>query len=118
MEKILVINNDLDTMSLLKNWLERKKYKVKYTENKKDVPRIMRDFNPGIVLLDVLQGAVAEALRSDEQTRDIPILLMTGYTKSRENTSIAADDVIEKPFNLDLLEKKIENLITNSIPRV
>ncbi len=112
MDKILVINNDIDTMSLLKTWIERKSYEVKYTENKDDVQYIMRDFNPHVVLVDVLQGAVAEELKSDTQTRDIPIILMTGYTKSRRNTLLAADDVIEKPFNLDLLEKKIENLIT------
>ncbi len=112
MDKILVINNDIDTMSLLKTWLERKSYEVKYTENKDDVQYIMRDFNPHVVLLDVLQGAVAEELKSNTQTRDIPIILMTGYTKSQRNILLAADDVIEKPFNLDLLEKKIENLIT------
>ncbi|MBA2561646.1 MAG: response regulator [Chitinophagaceae bacterium] len=112
MEKILVVNNDIDTMGLLKTWLERKKYKVIFTENKDDVRHIMRDFNPRVVLIDVLQGAVAEELKSDEQTRNVPILLMTGYTKNMQNTLSAADDVIEKPFNLDLLEKKIENLIT------
>lgn len=112
MEKILVINNDKDTMALLKTWLERKKYQVKYTENKEEVPHLVKDFNPGVVLVDVLQGAVAEKLKSDQQTRNIPILLMTGYTKSWQNTSLPADDIIEKPFNLDLLEKKIENLIS------
>ena len=70
-------------MSLLKTWLERKKYEVKYTENKDDVRHIMRDFNPGVVIVDVLQGAVAEELQSDQQTRNVPILLMTGYTKSK-----------------------------------
>lgn len=112
MEKILVINNDKDTMALLKTWLERKKYQVKYTESKEEVPHLMKDFNPRVVLVDVLQGAVAEELKSDQQTRNIPILLMTGYTKSRQNTTLPADDIIEKPFNLDLLEKKIENLIS------
>src|SRR5688572_7465893 len=105
MEKILVINNDIDTMTLLKNWLERKKYKVKYTESKEEVPRLIRDFNPNIVLVDVLQGEIAEELKSDQHTRNIPVLLMTGYTKNREGVTIAADDVIEKPFNLNLLEK-------------
>ena len=29
MEKILVVNNDIDTMTLIKKWLEKKSYKVK-----------------------------------------------------------------------------------------
>ena len=95
MEKILVINNDKDTMALLKTWIERKKYQVKYTESKEEVPHLVKDFNPRVVLVDVLHGAVAEELKSDQQTRKIPILLMTGYTKSWQNTLLPADDIIE-----------------------
>ena len=47
MKKILVVNNDFDTMSLLKSWLEKKTYKVKYTGNQKEVPKIIKEFRPG-----------------------------------------------------------------------
>ncbi len=42
MEKILVINNDKDTMVLLKTWLERKKYEVRFTENRDEVPHMIK----------------------------------------------------------------------------
>ena len=44
MKKILVVNNDFDTMSLLKNWLEKKTYKVKYTSSQEEVPEIIKNF--------------------------------------------------------------------------
>ena len=111
MEKILVVNNDLDTMTLLKSWLEKKAYKVKYTGDQKVVSDLVKEFNPRVVLVDVLQKDVIEQLKSDKETRTIPVLLMTGYTLRQKIPQVPADDIIEKPFNLDLLEKKIEKLI-------
>ena len=44
MAKILVVNNDIDMMSLLKKWLQRKNYEVKYTSNGEDATHIAKDF--------------------------------------------------------------------------
>lgn len=64
------------------------------------------------MLVDVLQSAVAEKLKNDEETREVPVILMTGYTLPKKTpVTDKADDVIEKPFNLSLLEKKIEQFI-------
>ena len=111
MNKILVINNDFDTMVLLKSWLEKKTYKVKYTGNQNEVPKIIKEFRPGLVIVDVLQKDVAEQIKSDKKTRSVPVLLMTGYTLRQKNYQLAVDDTIEKPFNLPLFEKKIEKLL-------
>jgi len=114
MKKILVVNNDFDTMSLLKSWLEKKTYEVKFTGNQKEVPRIMKEFSPELVIVDVIQKEVAEQLKINKKTRSVPVLLMTGYTLRQMNNQLPVDDTIEKPFNLHLLEKKIERLIRKS----
>ena len=111
MHKILVVNNDFDTMSLLKSWLEKRKYKVQYTGNGDQVPQLMNEFQPDVVIVDVLQNKVAEQLKANEETSGVPILLMTGYANVHDYPSDNSDDVIQKPFNLKLLEKKIERLI-------
>ena len=111
MKKILVVNNDFDTMSLLKSWLEKKTYKVKFTSNQKEVPKIMKEFAPELVIVDVIQKAVAEQLKINKKTRSVPVLLMTGYTLRQMNNQLPVDDIIEKPFNLSILEQKIEKLI-------
>jgi CheY-like chemotaxis protein len=110
MEKILVVNNDLDTMTLLTLWLENKAYKVKYTGNIEEVQELVKEFNPQLVMVDILQKEVIEQLKDNEKTREIPVLLMTGYATRQKNSQVPADDVIEKPFNLNLLERKIEKL--------
>ena len=112
MEKILVVNNDFDTMELLKSWLERKKYKVKYTGNGDDVTQIVKDFNPDVIIVDVLQEKVAKNLKATEKTKNIPIILMTGYTiLNRDFSMDNADDIIEKPFDPQILERKIKNVL-------
>ena len=111
MKKILVINNDFDTMTLLKNWLEKRTYKVKYTGNQEEVSKIIKEFAPELVIVDVLQREVIKQLKIRKETSSVPVLLMTGYALRQVNNQLPVDDIIEKPFNLSLLEKKIEKLI-------
>ena len=111
MKKILVVNNDFDTMTLLKNWLEKKTYSVKFTGSQEEVPEIINKFRPGLVIVDVMQRVVVEQLKINKKTRAVPVLLMTGYTLMQINNQLIVDDTIEKPFNLPLLEKKIERLL-------
>lgn len=112
MEKILVVNNDFDTMDLLKSWLERKKYKVKFTGNEDEPPHIVKDFRPDLLLIDVLKEGVARELKSSEKTKNIPVILMTGYTITSQNISHEhVDALIEKPFDPNALDKIISKIL-------
>ena len=102
-------------MVLLKNWLEKKAYHVKYTGNREEVAAIMEDFAPELVMVDVLQQDVARDINTRGKARSTPVLLMTGYNMRQKNSQIPFDDIIEKPFNLPLLEKKIERLIQGKL---
>lgn len=114
MNRILLVNNDLDSMDLLKSWLETKTYEVKITTSREDVPRLMREFKPGIVMADIIQQQVISDLKQNEHTCDIPVMLMSGYTKRQDSLHLKADDIIEKPFNLPLLEFKLNKLLKNT----
>ncbi len=110
--KILVVNHDFDLMTLLQTWLQRKNYKVEYTGVVEEVPQIIRKFKPDLLIVDVLQGELAEELKARKETKNLKILLMTGYTlPNKTPNSVQMDDVIEKPFDLSLMERKIELLV-------
>ena len=44
MKKILIVNSDVDTLSLLKVWLEKKEYDVKFTVHEENVPDLINEF--------------------------------------------------------------------------
>jgi DNA-binding response OmpR family regulator len=112
MEKVLIVNSDKDTMSLLKSWLEKKSYEVKYTDNVEEVPHLVKAFKPSVVLADIHQKEAVEKIKESKETSSVPVILMTGHTKKNIAIDVPVDDVIEKPFDIPLLEKKIRKLIS------
>ena len=110
MGRILLINNDFDTMHLLKQWLELKGYMVEYTGNYEHIPRLLKIFSPDLFIINSQQRDIAERLHNYAVSMAVPVLMMTGYT-SWTNNYIQDDDVMEKPLNLKLLAKKINELI-------
>ena len=111
MKRILIINNDFDTMGLLKNWLETKGYQAVFTGNEDEVLQIIEGFSPELIIIDESQNDIITVLKNHSIYSSTPILLMTGYTTRSASRKLSADDIIEKPFNLPLLENKIEKLI-------
>ncbi len=86
-------------------------YKVLFTENQDEVPMIIKKFSPDLVIVDIMQNEVVERLKDYRGGKACPVLLMTGYTKRAKDRYLPVDDIVEKPFNLPLLERKIEQLI-------
>ncbi len=76
---------------------------------------------PDIIVSDIrmplLDGiAMCNILKTDERTSHIPVILLTADDTSEtelKGLSSGADDFVSKPFKIRLLEKRIENLITN-----
>ena len=111
MQKILIVNNDLDTMSLLKAWLQKKNYDVIFTANKDEVISIIQAFHPQLILIDILHINMIKKIKAKPRNNSIRIMVMTGYTHRGNNTMAGVDDTIEKPFDLPLLEDKIKKLL-------
>lgn len=66
MKKILVVNNDIDTMSLLKRWLEKRDYLVEFTGSQEKVFSILKKFTPELVIVDVLQKDVGNTAKKPQ----------------------------------------------------
>lgn len=114
MQKILIINSNYETMRLLKAWLERKFYDVKITADLSSIVDMIRKFRPELLLIDIDQASVIAEIKSHTDMQSIPILLITGLATNIQGMARIADDTIEKPFNLELLQKKVGGLINVS----
>lgn len=86
----------------------------------------LQEKRPQLVFLDImLPGmngfAALRAIRRDAQTRDTPVIMMSGNEQAMEQffgTRIGADDFMKKPFNRQEVFFRIERLLDeNGIPR-
>ena len=75
---------------------------------------------PDIIISDVLMPDMdgfefCQKIRKDERTSHIPILLLTALGSREheiEGLSHGADDYITKPFDLGILQTKVENILS------
>jgi putative two-component system response regulator len=116
-EKTLVILVDDNPANLRigKNVLSGK-FTVATAPSAEKMFSLLENNNPAMILLDVdmpeMNGYEAiKVLKSKPQTRDIPVIFVTGRTESNDELaglSLGAIDYITKPFQPSLLIKRIE----------
>lgn len=104
--KIIVVEDDPDISEILQYNLEQEGYEVDVVDNgDKAVAEIMKN-PPDLILLDLmLPGTngleIARMIRRDEQTHNIPIIMITARSEEMDilqGLEQGADDYITKPF--------------------
>jgi DNA-binding response OmpR family regulator len=118
MKKILVVDDDDDVLETIQLVLEIGGYDIEPLNNAELVFDRIRDFKPDLVLLDVVLGkidgrVVCSQLKSHADTKNIPILMMSGLydLKEIQDLECSPDDFMSKPFKMDVLLEKIEKLV-------
>ena len=115
---VLVVEDDEDIYELLSDFLAALGYSVAGAGDGRQALLLAHRLKPALVILDMvlpeMSGAeVARALRSDDETRRIPILALTGMVRrdgSADFTS-GCDALLAKPCSLDRLEEEVRRLI-------
>ena len=122
MPKILVIDDDKDLLEIIYALLSRKGYEVEIDSNWDSANNKIASFQPQVILLDVfLTGIdgleICKQLKSQPQTRDIPVLIFSAYPRIAEKVTYeyGADDFIAKPFELNDLVDKVHSVLTGAV---
>jgi len=108
---VLVVEDDENTVFLLKNLLGSRGYDVVPAWDGKQALEIVRTLDLDLMLLDLqlprLNGlSVIRQLREDSRFECLPIIIMTGHEPEQyRDTAIEAgcDDFLLKPIDLDRL---------------
>ena len=107
--KILVIDDDPSMLALVKRQLEDARYAVLLAEDGIVGGRLALNASPNLILLDVdmpyLSGyELAQALKADPITWDIPVVFLTSDKHVEERTiRLGAQAYIKKPLNVNRL---------------
>ena len=115
---ILIIDDDKTSFILL-NKILHSKYTVYAAKSGVEGLQMAKKHIPDIILLDVLMPGmngyeVFSALREDEDTKDIPVIFITGLTDEldiEKGLSLGAVDYIPKPFSSTIVKLRVDNQI-------
>lgn len=123
MKRILVIDDDIDTLQLIKIFLEANNFEVFTFSNGEITITEILSHSPDVILLDVyLKGSngveICNQLKGDSLTRHIPIIMLSAQTTDYLILrKCAAEDFISKPINMDELIARIDKQIKASEER-
>jgi CheY-like chemotaxis protein len=106
---VLIADDDAITRLTLRQLLEGEGYRCAEADNGLEAAEIARQCRPRLVLLDVMMPeldgfGVARQLRSERETRRIPILFLTGRGDPAARAAAAragSDTLLNKPFDYD-----------------
>ncbi len=122
--KILIVDDELDTLLPLKRALEMEDFNVIEAQDGVEALEKVRYEIPDLVLLDLMLPKingfeVCQRLKQDEATSSIPIIMLTAKSEASdkiEGIEIGADDYVTKPFNLDELKARVKAVLRRTAP--
>ena len=118
MTKVLIIDDDTDTLALMNVLITRQGYKVETAFSKIDALSKLNSFQPSIILLDVLLSGFdgrqfCRELKQTTKTKSVPVIMISAHPGAAENiNSYGADDFISKPINSQVLLEKLEKFVS------
>ena len=123
-ETILVVDDDLDILELLKMNLEPEGYDVRTASDGKQAVESASLNPPDLILLDVMMPhkdgfQVIEDLKNIEDTKTVPVILLTarGQTEDKiHGLDAGADDYITKPFDLREVTARVKAVLGRTQP--
>lgn len=117
MDTIVVLDDDRTFTGLLKTVFEMEGYRVVVLSWPGDTLATAREERPSLVLMDVHAGegdtlGIIRALREDEATKSVPIMMTSGMDRRDECLEAGADAFILKPFRPGDLLAAVEKLLS------
>ncbi|WP_372772681.1 two-component regulator propeller domain-containing protein [Mangrovibacterium sp.] len=116
---MLIVDDNADVRQFIFSHFNRI-YKIFQAANGEEGWKLALEVIPDIIISDVIMPGMdgyefCKRLKNDERTSHIPVLLLTAmHSKEHELRGLTkgADDYITKPFDLSILQAKVENTIS------
>ena len=116
---ILIVDDDEGIRSLLKKYLNEKKYLVTTANTAEDASKKIEIIKFDLIILDIMMPGKSglDFLEEFKKTINTPVILLTakGEPSERiEGLEMGADDYLPKPFEPKELDLRIKNIINKT----
>jgi DNA-binding response OmpR family regulator len=115
--KILIIEDDLTTCTLLKTTLELEGYQTTFVHNieNDDVLLLLNDKKPEVLFLDFYLGSQETLkhltiIRNDPDWKDLPVLMTSAIDHRQACLEAGANSFILKPFNWEEITNMVDEI--------
>jgi len=123
--KILIVDDAVDTVELLKKRLRFEGYDTAEAYDGEEALQQVAEYNPDLIILDVMMPKldgyeVCQRLKTDENTKYIPILMLTAKGEIEDKVKgldIGADHYLPKPFDYKEVSARVRSLVASKAAR-
>jgi two-component system alkaline phosphatase synthesis response regulator PhoP len=103
-KRVLVVDDDVKTVELVKLYLKRDGYRVLTTYDGVEALRLAREGHPDLIVLDLMLPGIdgLEICRTLRAESDVPVIMLTAKTTDQDKLvglDLGADDYVTKPFS-------------------
>ena len=117
---VLIVDDTIANVLLLKVLIGNQKYRIVTAGNGMEALQAVEKESPDLILLDIVMPGmngyeVAEKLKADPQTQEIPIIFLTALNSTNDivkGFKTGASDYISKPFNKEELLIRVTHQIS------
>lgn len=119
MERILVVEDDLNIANLLRVYLKREGYDAHVANDGREGLRLFGEIEPDLVVLDLMLPGLhgRDVCRAIRTRSAVPIIMLTALDDERdviEGLDLGADDYITKPFKPAVLLARLRSALRRS----
>lgn len=119
MVDILIIEDNIELGTLLKDFLKREGYTTYHAQSGEEGMQYLSFESAKLILLDIMLPNLDGfgVCRMIREKRNTPIIIMSAKIDKEDKLAgleLGADDYIEKPFDIDILLAKIKGLLWRS----
>lgn len=113
---VLVVDDDKNLRELVRQQLTERGFTVRQAADGNEAIREVRQRKPDLIILDVMMPGisgfdVAAVLKSDPETRNIPIIILSIVQDVDRGYGVGVDKYLTKPTEADVLAEEVNKLL-------
>ena len=119
MEKILIIDDDIELSELIKEFLDSFNYIIFSKHTPEDGLKFISEEEPNLIILDIMLPGMDgfQVLRKIRENSTVPVIMLTArgeVTDRIVGLELGADDYLPKPFEPRELLARIQSILRRS----